>query len=80
MLKAKVVGQRHQQKLNEAMEEVLREPEVRLNVNMPKSLYKALKARAAQDDVAISHLVKSWVNEYLSNSSNTHGAGDRLDD
>lgn len=80
MLKAKLSGQRRPDKLSDALQEVIREPEVRLNVNMPRSLYQALKAKAAQDGVGISHLVKLWVNEYLSKSSITHGEGEGHDE
>lgn len=66
MLKAKPLEQLRSEKLIPALEEVTKEPLVRLNVNVPKSMYRELKARAATEDACISDLVKLWVKEYLS--------------
>lgn len=51
---------------NEAIDLVKAEPVRRLNVNVTVSRYKALKVKAAQDDIDLSQLVNSWIDEYLS--------------
>ncbi len=51
---------------SEAIKEVTKEPQKRLNVMVDASKYKALKAKANDDDTNISALVNKWVNEYLS--------------
>ena len=51
---------------DEAIAEVQKEEKVRLNVDIQKSTYKALKVRATEDDTTISQLVNQWVNKYLS--------------
>lgn len=66
MLKAKPIEQVRSDKLSSALEEVTREPLVRLNVNVPKSLYRELKAKAAIEDARITDLVRLWVKEYVS--------------
>lgn len=68
MLRAKQFDQCRSEKLAPAMDDLIREPFVRLNVNVPKSMYRALKTKAVADDVSISDLVKLWVTEYLSKS------------
>lgn len=66
MLKPKPFDQVQSEKLASAMEEVTKEPLARLNVDLPKSLHKAFKARAASNGVTISDLVRQWAIEYLS--------------
>ncbi len=52
---------------DEAIAEVQQEEKVRLNVDIQKSKYKALKLRATEDETTISQLVNQWVTEYVSN-------------
>lgn len=66
MLKAKPLEQDRNEKLASALEEVTKEPVVRLNVNIPQSLYRKMKVKAATDGVHLSELVNSWVLEYVS--------------
>lgn len=66
MLKAKPLEQDRNEKLASALEEVTKEPVVRLNVNVPQSLYRRLKVKAATDGVHISDLVNGWAQEYVS--------------
>jgi len=65
VLKAKTITRASQAK-DEALIDVAKEKSVRLNANLPESLYKALKVKAAQEDQKINDLVIKWVNEYLS--------------
>jgi predicted HicB family RNase H-like nuclease len=65
VLKAKTLTRASQAK-SEALIEVAKERNVRLNANIPESLYKALKVKAAQEDQKINDLVIKWVNEFLS--------------
>ena len=49
-----------------ALAEVIAEKTKRLNVDIPQSQYKALKAKATMEDASVTDLVRKWVNEYLS--------------
>lgn len=51
---------------NEALAEVSKEKTTRLNANIPSSVYRALKIKAAENDQKINELVVKWINEYLS--------------
>lgn len=66
MLKAKPLEQDRSEKLASALEEVTKEPMVRLNVNVPQSLYRKMKVKAATDGVHLSDLVNRWTREYVS--------------
>lgn len=66
MLKAKPLEQDRNEKLASALEEVTKEPVVRLNVNVPQSLYRKMKVKAATDGVHLSDLVNKWAREYVS--------------
>lgn len=66
VLKAKTITRSSLAK-DEALADVSKEKTVRLNANIPESLYKALKVKAVQEDKTINDLVIFWVNEYLSN-------------
>lgn len=66
MLKAKQLEQDRSEKLTSAIEEVTKEPMVRLNVNVPQNLYRKLKVKAATDGVHLSDLVNQWAQEYVS--------------
>ena len=66
VLKAKTTT-RHTAAKDAALKEVTKEKTTRLNANIPESVYKSLKVKAAQDNGKINDLVLEWVNEYLSN-------------
>ena len=65
VLKAKPSSRKTQAK-QDALREVTREGTSRLNANIPDSLYKELKIRAAQEGVSINELVVKWVKRYVS--------------
>ena len=65
VLKAKKVTSKSKSK-TEALAEVTKEKTIRLNANIPESIYKSLKIKAAQEDTNINELVLLWVNEYIS--------------
>lgn len=48
-----------------ALEEVTKEEIKRLNVNLPASLLKAFKAKAATEGKEMSELVKAFVEQYV---------------
>ena len=48
--------------------EVKKTPTIRLNVNMPVELYRALKIKAAKEDTSISRLVIHWVDQHTKDS------------
>ncbi len=66
VLSAKKKGTRQTPDKVAALKEVTKEPTARLNANIPESLYRQLKIKAAEDDIKINDLVIEWVNEYLS--------------
>lgn len=49
----------------QSIKDVTEEQMVRVNFLIPKSVQKAFKARALQDDVSMSELMNKWVNEYI---------------
>lgn len=61
---AKRVGRDSAQK-EAALADVSKEAIKRLNVNLPESLLKQFKARAAMDGKDMSELVKEWIERYL---------------
>ncbi|WMS89297.1 hypothetical protein [Pleionea litopenaei] len=65
-LKAKVSTRENEGKAA-AIKEVTKEKTSRLNANIPESLYKQLKMKAAADDKKINDLVIEWIEKYLSN-------------
>lgn len=48
-----------------AVAEASREPVKRLNVNLPESVLKQFKAKAAMEGKDMSELVKGWIEGYL---------------
>lgn len=48
-----------------ALSDAAKEPTTRLNANIPKSLYRQLKIKAAGDDLTINDLVEQWVRDYV---------------
>ena len=48
-----------------AIADVTKEPLKRLNVNLPESVMKQFKAKAAMDGKEMSALVSEWINQYL---------------
>lgn len=48
-----------------AIADVTKEPLKRLNVNLPESMMKQFKAKAAMDGKEMSALVSEWINQYL---------------
>lgn len=65
MLKAKQIGARENANLEVAMSDLVREPLVRLNVNLPQSQYRALRKKALENDVSVTTLVGRWVKAYV---------------
>lgn len=64
-LRAKVSTRKTTAK-EKALQEVIKERTVRLNANIPHSLYKDLKVKAALEDKSINDLVLQWVKKYVS--------------
>lgn len=64
-LKAKPLGGMSREKLEEALKEVTKEPMERLNVNVPRSLYKAFKVKAAAEDTSMSEMINRWIADYV---------------
>ena len=48
-----------------ALADVTKEPTKRLNVNLPESVMKQFKAKAAMEGKEMSALVNGWINAYL---------------
>ena len=48
-----------------AIADVTKEPLKRLNVNLPESMMKQFKAKAAMEGKEMSELVSGWINQYL---------------
>jgi len=48
-----------------AIADVTKEPTKRLNVNLPASVMKQFKAKAAMEGKEMSALVNEWINHYL---------------
>lgn len=48
-----------------AIADVTKEPLKRLNVNLPESVMKQFKAKAAMEGKEMSALVSEWINHYL---------------
>ncbi len=49
----------------QALEEVVKEEMKRLNVNVPASLLKGFKAKAALEGKEMSEVVKSFIEQYV---------------
>ncbi len=64
-LKAKPLGGMSREKLEEALREVTKEPMERLNVNVPRSVYKAFKVKAAAGDTSMSEMINRWIADYV---------------
>ena len=67
-LKAAAVGKKSRMSAQkeQALQEVAKEPMKRLNVNLPESLLREFKGKAAGEGRDMSSLVGEWVREYLS--------------
>lgn len=65
MLKSKQIGTRENANLEVAMSDLVREPLVRLNVNLPQSQYRAFRKKALENDVSVTTLVGRWVKAYV---------------
>lgn len=63
---AKGKKQRMSAQKEQALQEVAKEPMKRLNVNLPESLLREFKVKAAGEGRDMSSLVGEWVREYLS--------------
>jgi predicted DNA binding CopG/RHH family protein len=48
-----------------AIADVTKEPMKRLNVNLPESVMKQFKAKAAMEGKEMSELVNLWISTYL---------------
>lgn len=48
-----------------AIADVTKEPLKRLNVNLPESVMKQFKAKAAMEGKEMSALVNEWITQYL---------------
>ena len=53
-----------------AIADVTKEPLKRLNVNLPESVMKQFKAKAAMEGREMSELVSGWIGDYLSQKRN----------
>ena len=53
-----------------AIADVTKEPLKRLNVNLPESVMKQFKAKAAMEGKEMSELVNGWIGDYLSQTRN----------
>lgn len=65
MLKAKQIGTRENANLEVAKSDLVKEPLVRLNVNLPQGQYRALRKKALENDVSVTALVGRWVRAYV---------------
>ena len=67
-LKAAAAGKKNRRSTQkeQALQEVTKEPMKRLNVNLPESLLREFKVKAAGEGRDMSSLVGEWVREYLS--------------
>lgn len=69
-LKVKKPGEGHRHPASEIVANaVTREETVRLNANVPKSLYRQVRLHAVMHDTTITSLVLEALNEYLSKYS-----------
>lgn len=57
--------QRSNPQKNAAIAEVGKEPLKRLNVNLPESVMKQFKAKAALEGKEMTELVNAWIKAYL---------------
>ena len=57
--------QRSTPQKNAAIAEVGKEPLKRLNVNLPESVMKQFKAKAALEGKEMTELVNAWIKAYL---------------
>jgi predicted HicB family RNase H-like nuclease len=69
VLKAKTSRRDSSQK-QEALEAAAQEETKRLNLEIPASLHKTMKKRAAEEGRSVKDMVLQAINEYLSNYSN----------
>ncbi len=53
-----------------AVQKDFEEDTVRMNVNLPKPFYKAVKHRALDMGVTVTAIVKNALDEYISKNSN----------
>jgi len=51
-----------------ALADVSKEPVKRLNVNVPESVFKQFKGKAAMDGKEMTELVNQWIQDYLRES------------
>lgn len=49
----------------QALADVIKEPQKRLNANVAGSKYKRLLAKAIEDDTDVTALVNKWIDQYL---------------
>jgi hypothetical protein len=66
LLKVKKPGTTQHPQAEKVRATVTQETTVRLNVDVPKSRRKALKARAAEEDRTIGDIVNELIDRYLS--------------
>ena len=66
-LKAAAAGKKSRMSVHkeQALQEVAKEPMKRLNVNLPESLLREFKVKAAAEGRDMSSLVGEWVRGYL---------------
>jgi hypothetical protein len=67
LLKAKTSKTRNRNiEIENALIAATEEDIKRINVNLPKSIYKKFKAKTNQNEISISSLIRQWVDDYIS--------------
>jgi hypothetical protein len=67
LLKAKTSKTRNRNiEIENALIAATEEDIKRINVNLPKSVYKKFKAKTNQNEISISSLIRQWVDDYIS--------------
>lgn len=64
VLKIKI-GNRLNTNKEKAIQNVTIDKMVRLNVNLPNTLLKQFKLKTVQNNITMSELILTWINEYI---------------
>lgn len=64
VLKIKI-GNRLNTNKEKAIQDVTIDKIVRLNVNLPNTVLKQFKLKTVQNNITMSELILTWINEYI---------------
>lgn len=64
VLKIKI-GNRLNTNKEKAIQDVTIDKMVRLNVNLPNTVLKQFKLKTVQNNITMSELILTWINEYI---------------